>query len=229
MMVAWFVIFASLFALNCQAFRTLRIWRVPVAEGNTTTIVNYCDYTEEDWHFAYVIWPWIDLVVVCAVPVIVIFSSNIVIILKVVRAAKNRSEQMSAKGGDDTTQSLTVMLIAVSLVYLLTTTPGSIYFVGLELWPTETPKDRHSRAMAYAAVNLIYYFNNCINFFLYCVSGCRFRRTLVAILCCRELKPKTSSTHSGSRYTMTTKADNGAVTMATSVTQDETQGGNTNI
>ncbi len=214
MMAAWFVIFASLFALNSHAFRTLMIWRVPEVEGNTTTIINVCFYTVEDWHFAYDIWPWIDLVVVCVVPVIIIFSSNIVIIYKVVRATRNRTEQMSAKGGDDTTQSLTAMLIAISLVFLLTTTPVSIYFVGLPLWPTETARDQHNRAVAYAALNLIFYFNNCLNFFLYCISGSRFRRTLVAILCCRELKPKTSSAQSGSQYTMTTKAGNGGVTMA---------------
>ncbi len=226
MIAMWFIMAGCLVALNGHAFKTLKMWYFEVEAENGTKTLQVCFYTEEDWHFAYDIWPWIDLVVVSAAPVIIVFASNIVIIIQVVRATRNRSEQMSAKGGDDTTQSLTIMLISISIVFLLTTTPVSIYFVGLPLWPAETPLDEHKRAVAYASVNLLYYFNNCLNFFLYCVSGSRFRRTLAAILCCRELSAKGPSSQTGSQYTMTTKAGNGAVTTATSISRDQSTAAN---
>ncbi len=206
MITAWFVIVAGLFALNSYAFKILGEVVRPVVKGGVVVLEKACFYSRENFYFARFILPWLDMVFGSIAPAIVIFASNIVIVYKVVRASRNRSEQMSAKGGDDTTQSLTAMLISISIVFLVTTIPATIYIAGLPLWPYTTRREKYRRNVAYTAVILTYYFNNCLNFFLYCLTGSEFRRALVAVLCCREKKPK-----GGSQYTMTTKAGNSTI------------------
>lgn len=201
MVIAWFVIVAGLFALNSYAFVILGEVTRPVVRGGVATLEKSCFYKWEEFYFARFILPWIDMVFGSIAPAIIIFTLNIIIVYNVVRASRNRSEQMSATGGEDTTQSLTAMLIAISIVFLVTTTPATIYIAGLPLWPYTTRREQYRRNVAYTAVILIFYFNNCLNFFLYCLSGSEFRRALVAVLCCRKKQAK-----GGSQTTTTTRS-----------------------
>ncbi len=224
MLTAWFIIFGCLFAINGHAFKTLTLYTFPRVIGNNMIISKVCFYTRSTSHFALKVWPWIDIMLLSLIPVIIMFGSNIVIIIQVVRATKKLSEQMSAKGCGkaNATQSLTIMLIAISIVFLFTTTPVSIYFLGLHIWPRTTPKQQFETQVAYSSLNLLYYFNAVLNFFMYCISGARFRQALIAILCCRDVAPrKTTLAATSTRgHTETTKVRNGAVTIANSVTLD---------
>ncbi len=214
MIVAWFCILAALVALNLQCVHNITLITIP---GPPDTV--YCFFTPEAWDFGTLVWPWIDLVVLSIAPVLIIFSANLLIVSQVVRASRRRSEQMQVKGGsgEDTSRSLTFMLISVSMVFLLTTIPSCIYFIGVavNLWPLEPPEELFKTEVAYVVVNILYYFNNCMNFFLYCVSGSRFRDALIRVLCCgrggRDRKSKS----------------NAAATMTTDVTSGDGKSGTT--
>ncbi|ELT91330.1 hypothetical protein CAPTEDRAFT_70816, partial [Capitella teleta] len=76
------------------------------------------------------------------------------------------------------------MLMTVSWCFLFLNLPSCIYFIGVgeQTWPTETLQDLLNNHIAYDIVNLLYYINNAINFFLYCLTGTKFRRVLLGIL-----------------------------------------------
>jgi hypothetical protein len=74
------------------------------------------------------------------------------------------------------------MLVVVTFVFVLTTTPITIYFVGkgANMWPADTDDltGFSCTYLAYSVCNMLFYLNSAVNFFLYCVSGSHFRHAL---------------------------------------------------
>ena len=72
------------------------------------------------------------------------------------------------------------MLFTLNTVFLICTTPISVYLIG---WPTWhgmlTGRDYAVLDMMWAVVNIMMYLNNTINFLLYILSGSRFRREFI--------------------------------------------------
>ncbi|ELU08577.1 hypothetical protein CAPTEDRAFT_64368, partial [Capitella teleta] len=145
-------------------------------------------------------WNWVDSTLYAFLPFTIIFTGNILIAKKLIKAQKSRNT-MATKSKKDR-QSLTPMLMTVSWCFLLLNLPSCIYFIGEseELWPLETYLDGLNDDIAYDIVNLLYYTNNAINFFLYCLTGTKFRSALLGLLnrVCftsrRSKTPKTSIT-----------------------------------
>ena len=77
--------------------------------------------------------------------------------------------------------STTIMLIVVSTVFVLTTTPSVgyyiyiDYFADMRMMHVTDPLGAAKLGLVYAATNMLYYLNNAVNFALYCISGTRFR------------------------------------------------------
>ncbi|XP_060578198.1 uncharacterized protein LOC132735274 [Ruditapes philippinarum] len=79
--------------------------------------------------------------------------------------------------------TLTVMLLTVNCVFLITTSPIMVFLIGQEYWYSyETPKDIAWHNFWWALVNMLQYINNSIHFFLYCLTGQRFRKELRVML-----------------------------------------------
>lgn len=77
--------------------------------------------------------------------------------------------------------SSTAMLVGISVVFLVSTTPYVVYFLFVEHWMADTSVARSARIyLVFAVTNLLYYTNNACNFILYCLTGSRFRQALVA-------------------------------------------------
>jgi len=104
------------------------------------------------------------------------------------------------------------MLLVVSFAWLILTTPfaacGFIFAVG------EIDRELAERLMPFKAVAfLLMYVNHAVNFYLYCLTGCKFRRELVdtaaacrrAVVgrCRRRWSPQQSMTTIGSAVVMT--------------------------
>ena len=74
--------------------------------------------------------------------------------------------------------SLTAMLLVVNTVFLLTTSPIQIVLIGEEYWFPERDTSVDDVAWYtfwWALVNILQYMNNAIHFFLYCLTGPKFR------------------------------------------------------
>jgi len=128
-----------------------------------------------DWFFVH-IWYWIDFTLLAFVPFVVVLTGNCVMVTCVVRAVRfrNRQEPLSVGsagprgsgsggatvgGKDKALTSSTVMLMTLSLVFLLTTSPNVIYFLKIDDWAAGS-KDAHSEAklrLGFAITNLLFF------------------------------------------------------------------------
>ncbi|XP_045215141.2 probable G-protein coupled receptor 139 [Mercenaria mercenaria] len=146
--------------------------------------------------FFNVTWPWIDLCAFCLIPLTVIVMGNWFIVFKLInsqRRVHSRVVPSSAVNGRGPTttpgpcgkpSSATAMLFTLNIVFLFSTLPISIYNIGYIYWTEGANERDHAQLdLWWAIVNMLMYVNNSINFFLYCLSGAKFRREAIRIFC----------------------------------------------
>lgn len=192
--------FGIIALVTVQAFHFL-ISSDIVPEGRTDRL---CDVFPERQPMAYQvfysdIWPWIHLayVVVCGVAIMV---SNCVILYFVRRSAADKF-----KGGQ-TLRHLVPMLIGESVLLIVLTFPFSLHLALLAIRLkydstiyTDAEK-AHTESFVFNMTFYMLYSNKCANFFMYCVTGSRFREGLSVVLidcfCNNKLREKVRSTSS---------------------------------
>lgn len=125
------------------------------------------------------LWSWLDLVFISAVPFVIICGINAAVICRLV----GRQRQLVTNR--QRWSSVTKMLVVVSIVFLLTTLPSAIYFVGHWDWFAMplTARTEAEMGVTHAVVTLVLYSNNATNFWLYVISGRSFRKALAKTLC----------------------------------------------
>ncbi len=158
--------------------------------GSTDRPYWYC-YIPKNQHFVFYIWPYIDYVFFFVIPFVTIAGGNAAIIRRLYRS------KFSAQGSDERQvkmTSMTFILILVAVYFMISTTPGGIYLVIQTIWSDWTDDHAWSLLNLYWAIaNILQYSNNAINFFLYCLSGPRFRRELLALFCKNRVHPGDST------------------------------------
>ena len=91
--------------------------------------------------------------------------------------ARSQNQQLSSKD-----RNLIVMLLLVSFMFLILNAPRFmriIIFATVKFEPT--PERIALNTLAWHITNKLYFSNNACNFFLYCVSGSKFRRDFKAL------------------------------------------------
>ncbi|XP_045163656.2 uncharacterized protein LOC123527979 [Mercenaria mercenaria] len=154
------------------------------------------------------IWPWINLgyVLICGIAIMV---SNCIILFYVRRSAGDKF-----KGGQ-TWRHLVPMLIGESVLVIVLTFPFSLHLALLAI-RLKYDSTIYTDAEKAAAENLVFnmtfymlYSNKCANFFMYCVTGSRFREglsvALIDFFCNKKLKEKVKSRSSLVVSTITPK------------------------
>ncbi|XP_070207586.1 alpha-1A adrenergic receptor-like [Littorina saxatilis] len=144
-------------------------------------------------------WPYIHNVFLL-VAFIVIIIGNIIITVHVKRSedSKDMGEGAKTAGGgkggkmSSKSRQLSMMLIIDSATIVVCTLPFSLYVVVDQTFSLfeDTPEGRGQSSLIFAIVFYLLYVNRCANFFLYCVSGARFRTTLKNILTKNSLKER---------------------------------------
>lgn len=179
--------------------------------------VDKCEEINEDYYiFFNKTWPWIDLCVFCVIPFSVIVVGNTLILVKVVNSHRKLKSAVvpsvtvnshrSPSSGHGKQSSMTTMLFTLNVVFLLCTSPVSIYNVGYSYWMSGASEQTVANLdLWWAIVNMFQYTNNSLNFLLYCLSGTKFRKEVIKIFC-RTLSSvedscvKRSSKYSRTRY-----------------------------
>lgn len=150
------------------------------------------------------IWPWVDAAIYSFVPFVIISILNSLIVRQVLFARKRRSQmqhieltarysslmnKQHAKKSNESNKKLTVMLLAVSFTFLLTTLPMNLLqIVSAFFGSVADDAERYAQmTLGRTIVELLMYVNHSINFFLYCATGRKFRRQVkvMVCLCCR--------------------------------------------
>lgn len=148
--------------------------------------------------FLFMVWPWIDAVVYCFLPLSTLFILNILIIYTVKKSRKMRQRMMenpesnsAANNGAsaDTSKTskenqITRMLLLVSFAFLLLVGPMAIIIIVERRFDlSTTPHQAAIYHLARTIMNNLMYTNHSLNFLLYCLSAKRFREALLDTLC----------------------------------------------
>lgn len=157
-------------------------WTRGYDSSNSTGVVkkNNCGRPHPYTYFENHIRPWIAFALINALPFAVLVTSNSLIIwtLAVVRRAR-----LDAKSGGKSNRNFnqtTMMCLSASFAFLVCVTPSMITLIGRPYW---TVKPNFAYDVAKAVNNQLAYLNHAINFFLYCLTGQKFRNELVFLLC----------------------------------------------
>ena len=151
----------------------------------------HCKYTEDSSHFHDDVWPWIDATVYSFLPFIILLVFNILIIVVHRKATILRKTTVRVHRSEITNHNnagvqfrLSTMLITVTMTFLVLSAPNVILICIRHKYFDFSVQINDLRDIAvYRLVamvtNFCLYLNHAVNFFLYCISGERFRRELV--------------------------------------------------
>ncbi len=136
---------------------------------------------------------WLSFVVNFIVPFSSLFFMNLVIIQQVRRSHQKFGKQTNSNEGQSDSRlraqknvenQLTRMLVLVTSLFLILLFPTYVRFVYTTIVGRDTPEKRAAGLLLYHISNKLYSTNSGINFFLYCISGQKFRSDLKELLCC---------------------------------------------
>ena len=156
---------------------------------------NYCYYMHDGYKdFITNAWIWIDFFVTFAIPFLLIAAGNALIIFRMKRHDRKRqhlvvARQNSDSGPEQQTNSITHLLILLSIIFIICSGPSSVINVMLSylLKAGDERQDLNLlfvRQMAFLFSGL----NATLNFFLYILSGSKFRDEVKVLFCFRWTK-----------------------------------------
>ena len=154
---------------------------------------------------------WLSFVVNAIIPFTLLLYMNYVIIKKVQNSGKmfgniesneqsvvykrqsdSSASQKRQRAMKNTENQLTIMLLLVTTLFLIWMIPTYIRFLYTTFVGTETPVKYANMMFFYHVSHKLYFTNNGINFFLYCISGQKFRDDLKELLCDSNVASKMS-------------------------------------
>lgn len=149
-----------------------------------------CYYIYDDGYiyFANRPWVWIDVFVTFAIPFLLIAAGNALIIFKMKRHEKKQqlmvAGQNSDCGPEQNANAITRLLILLSLVFIICCGPWSVIYTMAQYHARD---ERHDIKLLFV-VELAFLFsglNATMNFFLYILSGSKFREDVKSLFCFR--------------------------------------------
>ena len=159
------------------------------------------------------VYSWFSFVLNAVIPFTMLIHMNFVI-LKAVRKSRKMfkpDEGTTRRGRDqgmDTRRKtmknaenqLTIMLLLVTTLFLILLCPTYFRFIYLVFASRDTPLDYAKSMFIYQITAKLYISNSGINFFLYCISGQKFRNDLKDLLsCCGNRHPHGTGRNDGPR------------------------------
>lgn len=187
------VVFIILASLNCpllfivrSAYKASADAYMCVIEGQTARFKS----------FSLSVWPWMDFLLYCALPLIIMTLSNVTIIILLVHKERQRISALfktpecstsQAPGRKVKTLSMTAILLTVCFTYLALSLPLCVHYL------LKKPKGFETDALLFYA-QTCQYINHSCNFFLYCLSSPSFRSQV------RVMFSGTSDFNAGTSY-----------------------------
>ena len=146
------------------------------------------------------VYSWLSFVINGVVPFTMLIYMNLIIVRTVKSSRKmfhstnlttidvNRNANTESDTRQRTKKNaenqLTKMLLLVTTLFLILLIPTYFRFIYLTLVKRDTPAKFAGSMLFYQTTYKLYHTNNGINFFLYCISGQKFRNDLKDILHC---------------------------------------------
>ena len=168
------------------------------------------------------VYSWLNFVLNGVIPFTFLIYMNYVIISRVRKSQKmfknndingGIPDQQKGRGDNvwkekrqktmkNVENQLTIMLLLVTTLFLVLMIPTYIRFVYSTFIKSDTPQKYARLVLFFHITHKLYNTNNAINFFLYCISGQKFRNDLKEIFCSsRRSSSKSTSCRSVSSNT----------------------------
>ena len=152
------------------------------------------------------IYYWAHTVVGNMGPFLALLSMNSVIIYKVRNRARNLNMESDKKSEN---AQMTFLLLSVSFVFLLLTTPSQVfYLIQMYMDFTQSPKDFATFWILFNIAKHCHFSNSGVNFFLYVLSGSKFRNDLIALFVHRKPDNKREISSTSSTTVSSTEVSN---------------------
>ena len=151
--------------------------RGPVFDSSDAILETNCGRPEPFSYFERYIRPWIAFAFVNLIPFIVVITCNIFIIKTLIKAQRRMA---SVSTNDSGFMQTIFMCLSASFAFLLCITPSIIVYIGKPYWTSEG-NPNYTYNIAKAITNQLAYVNHSINFFLYCITGRKFREQFVTL------------------------------------------------
>lgn len=143
--------------------------------------------------FAHVAWGWIDICFSSLVPFFLLLASNTVLVWKLSKSSREMRRKFDSGGSTDlfrtrekTATSLTLTLITLSAVFLLLTLPNSLYFAYSSVFFQDEGDEvtvAAANKLALAVSEITFHGNNALNFYIYCMTGRKYRSEFIKLFC----------------------------------------------
>ena len=169
----------------CISFLVLFILNFPMIFETKSLIQSLypCGFVTSNVVTVY--WNWVNAVLFAFVPITILIVENIVLVIGVRKAETVRMVLAGTHNFIGQNIQVTVMVIVVCSVFIMLSLPSCAFFVYREYWdymsdPLETAK----YFLVYQIVFMLSDTNHVINFYLYVVSGTKFRRQFCKLMTC---------------------------------------------
>ena len=174
-----------------------------------------CYVITEYGYFFSGIWSWVDMLIFSFLPWLCLAISNSLLVWKLKVSVREAEVSLGSDQADKINDrkkkatSITVTLVAVSTAFLILTFPLSFLQVrNFVMWANGTLSITPKSVPIYYIQQISYplwYANSCINFYLYCLTGAKFRIEAKKILICIFHEDKKQS---GANTTVSTLSSN---------------------
>ena len=169
------------------------------------------------------VYSWLTFILNGIVSFVCLIAMNLIIIHSVRKSHKrfNNQErvnvpqdqrsvtQIKQRQRRNTENQLTVMLLCVTTLFLLLLLPTYVRFLYFLYVKIDTPEKYATTTLFYHLTTRLYFTNSGINFFLYCISGRKFREDLKQLFC-RNWKSKTNDNASSSSTAYSRRSETSA-------------------
>lgn len=168
-----------------------------VESVNSTTSSLCFEMSLEYCLFLYYVWSWIDLLAFSLLPFVLLLVSNVVLVWKM-KASFVEARQMTGMSTDlnnlrtKVTSSITVTLVFASATFCILSLPICVFLIVLSYSDIEDYDpivyiDWNYGGFVHCVVSLLWYTNSTVNFYIYCLTGTKFRDECKKIMfSCKE-------------------------------------------
>ena len=179
--------------LNSHFLATTQIGYYEIDDDKILT----CSSSEGYEYFVEHVWPWIDAMLYCFVPFFVISLLNGLIIKEIVESRRRRAELLqhqilSYNVMNENSTRLTLMLLCVTFIFLLCTLPmmATMIYASYTSLDDVNLEKTAKFTLARTCSEMLMYAHHSINFYVYLLSGSRFREELRKLMFCNNTNPQ---------------------------------------
>ena len=156
------------------------------------------------------VYSWLSFVINAIIPFTMLIHMNYVIV-KVVRESRKlfKDNDVNKRPGIDQAKEtrqktmksaenqLTIMLLLVTTLFLILLCPTYFRIIYLVFAKRDTPLEYAKSMLIFQVTAKLYMTNSGINFFMYCISGKKFRDDLKETFCCSDISHSSLSQKKG--------------------------------